>query len=145
MQKQALNSQEKPSSFDLDPPEAVEAALRAAVNQKSLDVRSLDLRGVSTIADYFVIASGTSERHVKGIADRIKLELLKENLKPVNVDGYETAEWIVLDYHDFIVHIFFEPTRQVYDFDKLWNKAKVVELPEELEESVRKLRTGSIY
>lgn len=145
MQKHTLNSQEKPSSFTLDPPEAVETALRAAVNQKSLDVRSLDLRGVSTIADYFVIASGTSERHVKGIADRIVLELSKAKLKPANVEGYETGEWVVLDFLDFIVHIFFEPTRQVYDFDKLWNKAKVVALPDELEEDVRKLRTGSIY
>lgn len=145
MQKQALNSQVKPTSLSIDSSEAVEIALRAAVDQKSLDVRSLDIRSVSEIADYFVIVSGTSERHVKGIADRVKLELSKVNLKPANIDGYETAEWIVLDYLDFIVHIFFEPTRQVYDFDKLWGKAKPVELPRELEEATRRLRTGSIY
>lgn len=143
MQKQALSKDLEDSTISTQ--RALEIALHAAVDQKSLDVRSLDLRGVSSIADSFVIVSGTSERHVKGIADKIKVELAKHGLKPTHVDGYENAEWIVLDYLDMIVHVFFEPVRQAFDFDKLWDKAKPLELPNELEEAVHKLRTGTIY
>ena len=138
-----MQRNKKPININTE--EAVEIALKAAVDQKSLDVRSLDLEGISSIASYFIIASGTSERHVKGIADKIRLELSKEGYKPAHLDGYDNAEWIVMDYLDFFVHIFYEPTRQFYEFDKLWENAKPVELPRELEEAVKKLRTGMIY
>ena len=115
--------------------------MRAAVDQKGLDVRGLELD--SDIADYFVIVSGTSERHVKGIADRIK-KSLEEAGEPVHrINGYEQGEWVLLDYGDLVVHVFYEPMRQHYGLDDLWSdKSILIEPDEELQKNMRKLRTG---
>lgn len=142
----ALQS-DTPSPNDSRPDNAREAALaavRTAINQKGLDARALDLRDVSDIADYFIIVSGTSDRHVQGIADKIREELRQHGETPVGTSGYETAEWILLDYGNIVVHVFYEPTRQYYAFDELWRGAKRLELDPELERESRKLRTGVI-
>ena len=118
-------------------------SLQAAIEQKSLDVRGLDIRKLTDIADYFVIASGTSDRHVKGIVDKIKLELrLSYNELPVSIAGYEHGEWVVMDYGNVVIHVFYEPTRQYYLFDELWSRAEVIRLSPELEREAKKLRTG---
>ena len=121
---------------------AVMAAARILLEQKGLDVRPICLKGLSDIADYFVIASGSSDRHICGMADKVKNALLQLGEKPQSISGYEHGEWILMDYGDFVVHIFYEPTRQYYQFDLLWSKAEVVPLPSELEPLARKLRTG---
>lgn len=118
------------------------AALRAAIDQKGLDARALDLHDVSDVADYFVIVSGTSDRHVRSLADKIKLELKKIGETPNTVSGYDSAEWILLDYGDVVVHVFYEPTRQFYEFDELWATAIEVPIDPELENAARMLRTG---
>lgn len=121
--------------------ELARTAVEIAIDGKGLDVRGIDMQGISDIADYFVIISGTSERHVKGLADKIK-EKMPE--RPQDVNGYDIGEWILLDYGNVIVHVFYEPTRQHYAFDALWEKAEEIKLNEELEQAVRKLRTGLI-
>lgn len=118
------------------------AAIRAAIDKKGLDVRGLNISRLSDVADYFVIISGTSERHVKGLADHIKEELLKLGETPIAKSGYDRGEWVLLDYGDVVVHLFYEPTRQHYRFDELWQRGTAVELPEDLEQALRKLRTG---
>lgn len=121
--------------------EAALTAIRVAIEQKGLDVKGLSLEGVSDIADYFVIISGTSDRHVQGMAEKIEAELKKLG-ESARTSGYERSEWILLDYGDLIVHVFYEPIRQYYLFDELWKNAKPLTLPEELEVQARKLRTG---
>ncbi len=118
------------------------AAIRAAIDKKGLDVRGLNISRLSDVADYFVIISGTSERHVKGLADHIKEELAKLGEAPLAKSGYDRGEWVLLDYGDVVVHLFYEPTRQHYRFDELWQRGTAVELPDDLEQALRKLRTG---
>lgn len=120
------------------------AAVVAATDQKAHDVRALSLEGVSDIADTFVIASGTSDRHVKGIADKIRAALRELGELPTAVSGHESGEWIALDYGSVVVHVFHEAARQYYLFDELWSEASEVPLNPELEQIVRKLRTGMI-
>jgi len=136
LEKSPLN-QSKNRNIDL-----VDIVLRSCVEQKALDVRGLDLSGLTDIADYFVIASGTSQRHVQGIVDKVKRDLKAKGEKYISVSGTETGEWVLIDYGDFVVHIFYEPTRQYYDLDGLWKKAKELPLTPELEAQARRLRTG---
>jgi len=126
-------------------PKACLEAARIAIEQKGLDVRAIQVSECSSIADYFLIVSATSERHAKGIADKI-LKTLREELeeKATSTNGYDSGEWILIDYADLLVHIFYEPIRQYYEFDELWKNADEVKLSAELEEQARKLRTGVI-
>lgn len=119
-------------------------AARIAIEQKGLDVRAVEVAKYSSIADYFLIVSATSERHAKGIADKILIALRESGEKVISTNGYDKGEWILLDYADLIVHIFFEPSRQYYAFDELWHNAPELSLGEELQEQARKLRTGVV-
>lgn len=129
---------------------SVDLAIKAAevaINEKALDVRALNLSEISDIANCFVIASGTSDRHCKNIADKIQRGLKDIGEKPVTTsltkkDANESSEWIVLDYGHVLVHVFYEPTRKYYDLDELWKQAKPIEFNEELEKYASKLRTG---
>jgi ribosome-associated protein len=122
---------------------AVNLAVSAAVEQKALDVRALDMTDKSDIADYFIIMSGTSQRHVQGIAEKLQLFLKNQlNEQPLYVSGSERSDWILLDYGDFVAHIFYEPTRQYYQVDELWKNGIPIKFSEEIEEQARKLRTG---
>lgn len=122
--------------------EVLEIALRAAVDQKSFDVRGLDVADCADFTDYFLIASGTSPRHAQGIADKIEAALRKAGQKPYACSGYDHGEWIVLDYGDFVAHIFYEPTRQFYEFDELWAIGKPIALDPQLALEARELSTG---
>lgn len=117
-------------------------AMEAAIDQKGLDVRGLELQGHTNIADCFVIVSGTSDRHVRGIVDKIVRDLEVVGESPQGISGYENGQWILVDYGDVIVHVFFEPVRQYYSLDELWGDANRVDLSPELEKMMRKLRTG---
>ena len=140
--KQLTDENSENSSSQLSPTALAEKIAEVAIDQKALDVRMLDLDGQTDIADRFVIASGTSERHAKGIADKIKIQLKTINEEPISMTGYETGDWILLDYGNVIVHVFYEPTRQYYKIDELWKDAQLLALPKALEEQARQLRTG---
>jgi ribosome-associated protein len=106
-------------------------AVRAAQSKKAQDVAVLDLRDVTTLADYFVILTGTNARQNQAIADEVHLKVKAIGELPGSVEGYDNAEWILMDYGDFIVHIFLEHARNFYDLERLWRHAKRVDVPPE--------------
>ena len=112
--------------------ERLRLALHAADEKKAHDLVVLDLREVASFTDYFAIASGTNVRQVQAVADAVQEQLRKQlGVKPARVEGYNTAEWILLDYGDFIFHVFEEKSRRFYDLERLWRDAARVPLPAE--------------
>ena len=111
--------------------ERVLAALHAAGEKKGLQPVVLDLREIASFTDYFVIVSGANERQVQAISDEIYESLKKLGHTAARVEGYKTAEWILLDYGDFVVHVFEQKARKFYDLERLWRESKRVELPAE--------------
>lgn len=96
----------------------------AAANKKAEDVIAIDLRGISSFTDFFVICSGTSEPHLKAIAGEIQEKLRAEHdIRPTNVDGYPTSQWVVMDYGSVLVHIFHQERRGFYALEDLWSDA----------------------
>ena len=124
--------------------ERVLQALHAASEKKAIDLVVLDLQDIASFTDYFVITSGANERQVQAIADGVSDTLKKVGSPAARVEGYKTAEWILLDYGDFIVHVFEQKARSFYDLERLWRESKRVELPAELNaERVSSLRRES--
>lgn len=116
---------------DLD--EEVKLAIASASEKKAFDITALDLREVTSFAEFFVIASGSNQRQVQAISDEIDEQLKKQlQMRPIRIEGYNSAEWILLDYGDFIVHIFEQKAREFYDLERLWRDAKKVEIPKEI-------------
>src|SRR5690348_5917979 len=111
--------------------ERVLAALHAASEKKALEPVILDLREIASFTDYFVIVSGANERQVQAISDEVYESLKKMGHTAPRVEGYKTAEWILLDYGDFVVHVFEQKARKFYDLERLWRESKRVELPGE--------------
>ncbi len=83
----------------------------------------LDLTGLTDIADYFVLASGTSDRHLKTVAESVQKGMKEKGMKPLAVEGYDKGRWIVLDYGDVVLHAVLEPLRELYDLESLWIEA----------------------
>ena len=100
-----------------------ELAVQAALERKAIDPAVLDIGKVSTFTEQFVICHGTNSRQVQAIADSVRTELKNEGRHPMHVEGYRSAEWILLDYGDFVVHIFSKDRRYYYDLERLWQKA----------------------
>ena len=116
---------------DLD--EEVKLALHCASEKKAIDLLAIDLREIASFTEFFIIASGNNQRQVQAVSDEINEQLKKQlNSRPVRIEGYSSGEWILLDYGDFIVHVFEKNAREFYDLERLWLDAKRVELPEEL-------------
>lgn len=113
--------------------EARERAVKSAalaLDKKALDVRVLEIRTLSSIADYLVLASGRSDKQVQAIADSVR-QGLKKFGKVLDIEGEKEGNWVVIDYGDVIVHIFQEELRRRYDLDELWSAAPEVEIPAE--------------
>ncbi len=108
---------------------SLEMTVRAAESKKALRIQVLDLREISSFTDYFVICSGTNIRQIQAISDEVELQLKREGQRPLGIEGYERAEWILIDYGDFIVHIFSEAARAFYDLERLWRHAKLLAVP----------------
>lgn len=118
-------------------------ALAAASDKKALEPLVLDLREVANFTDYFIIASGTNTRQVQAIADEVVEQLKKQGTRASRVEGYNAAEWVLVDYGDFIVHVFEDKARRFYDLERLWREAKRVQLPTELTGGGGSLRSES--
>jgi len=101
-----------------------------ALDKKAVDVKILEIGHLSSIADYLVLATGTSDKQTQAIADSVK-KGLKRFGKALDVEGLKEGNWVVIDYGDVIVHVFHENLRRYYDLDDLWKKAPVVDIPEE--------------
>jgi ribosome-associated protein len=100
----------------------------AALDKKATRVTLMDLRGAGAFADFFVICTGTNIRQVQAIADAVEERLKQVGIRPAHVEGYDRAEWILLDYFDFIVHVFTPDTREFYSLDRLWGTATRTEM-----------------
>ncbi len=114
------------SSPATSPPEIetkFRGVLAAAENRKAQDLKVLRLADVSSFTDYFVICSGRSERQVQAIADAVLKRSRDNHYRPLHVEGYKPGSWILLDYGDFVVHIFCEETRAYYGLERLWADA----------------------
>jgi len=118
-------------------------ALHAAAEKKAIDPTVLDLREIASFTDFFVITSGANERQVQAISDEVYETLKKAGSTAARVEGYKTAEWILLDYGDFVVHIFEQKARSFYDLERLWRESKRVELPTGLFPDTSSLRRES--
>jgi ribosome-associated protein len=127
---QPIAAPRQTDASELDEP--IVMALTAAAEKKALNVVVLDLREIASFTDYFVLASGANERQVQAISDEVVETLKKAGTPVMRTEGYKTAEWILLDYGDFVVHIFNEKARSFYDLERLWRESKRVNLPPEL-------------
>ena len=111
---------------------AVQASARRAaqlcLDNKAVDVVMLDLKGVSDMTDYFVIASGTSDTHVRSTAEHVMEELRKEGMRVSHVEGLQQGRWVLLDFVDFVVHVFHPTLRQFYQLERLWGDAEVTQV-----------------
>jgi ribosome-associated protein len=105
-------------------------AVAAAQGRKAIDLKVLNLRGISSFTDYFVICSASSTRHAQAISDAIQAELNRIGGTLAHLEGYRQAEWILMDYLGFVVHIFTERSRQFYDLERLWKTASHLPIPE---------------
>ena len=103
-------------------------AVRAAESKKATDIKVLDLTGITSFADFFVICSGSNSRQIQAIADDVQLRLKKLGERANSIEGYENAEWVLMDYGDYLIHIFSEKARTYYDLERLWRDGKPVEL-----------------
>lgn len=102
----------------------------AALDKKAEEVVALDLRGISTFTDFFVICSGTSEPHLKAIASGVETEIrLEHERRPVAVDGFPLSQWVIVDYGDVVMHIFHQTKRDYYSLEDLWSDAPRLQLP----------------
>jgi ribosome-associated protein len=104
-------------------------AVEAANDKKAIDMIALDLRSLASFTDYFLITSGSNTRQVQAIADSVVDQLKKVGRRPARVEGYNSAEWVLVDYGDFIIHVFDDKARRFYDLERLWREATRVKLP----------------
>jgi ribosome-associated protein len=103
-------------------------AAKAAESKKAADIRVLDLKDVTSFTDYFIICSVSNPRQAHAISDAIHKQLKDIGELPVSTEGYDQADWILMDYGDFIVHVFSESARSYYDLERLWRHAKTLDL-----------------
>ena len=110
----------------------VAAAIQACLDKKAEEISVLEMeKGSGAFTDYFLLCSGTNPRQVQAIADEVELRLKSTGVRPAHVEGYKQGEWILVDYTDFVVHVFSESARKFYDLERLWKTAKRLE-PSEL-------------
>jgi len=108
----------------MDTLEKARVCARFADEKKAHNITILELIGLTDIADYFVLATGTSERHVRTIAESVETGLKEAGVKPFSLEGYDEGRWVIIDYQNVIVHIFIESLRELYDLESLWIEAK---------------------
>jgi len=101
--------------------ELLDNIIKLLEDKKAIDLNTLDIKEQSTLADYFILASGTSNTHIKALADNVEVELKKQDIYPNKIEGYNT-EWILMDYGDVVVHIFTEKERQNYNLEELYKR-----------------------
>jgi ribosome-associated protein len=101
----------------------LERAALLAADRKGVDLLVMDLRGISNATDYFFLVSGTSDMHTRAIAEHIIEELKKEDVRPSHVEGLRSGRWVLIDYIDFVVHVFHPAAREFYQLERLWGDA----------------------
>lgn len=121
----------------------VAEAIAACQDKKADEITILELeKGSGAFTDYFVVCNGSNPRQVQAIADEVELRLKKAGLYPTNIEGYKQAEWVLIDYFDFVVHVFSEKSRRFYDLERLWKSARKLEPAELLPRAVKGTRAA---
>jgi len=121
----------------------VASAIQACLDKKAEELSILEMeKGSGAFTDYFVLCSGTNPRQVQAIADEVELRLKGAGLRPTHVEGYNQAEWVLIDYVDFVVHVFSEKARKFYDLERLWKTATRLE-PSDLKSAPRKPKAAT--
>ena len=119
-------------------------AVEAALEKKAFDLMVLQVGHLESIADCFLIASGRSDVQVQAIARGIEERMAREGARPLSVEGFNLGHWVVLDYNEVVIHVFFEPTREFYRLETNWTDAREVALPEPLRSQARDLHLGAL-
>ena len=108
--------------------ETAKMAVKALDSKKALDIKVIKIQDISAIADYFVIATGTSSTHVKALADEVEAQLDEAGISVSHVEGYRSNSWILLDYVDVVVHVFSDEAREYYDLERLWQDGAIIDI-----------------
>lgn len=106
----------------------VKTTYRALEDKKAVDIHVLDIREISILADYFIIASGENKNQIQAMIDNVQEELAKHDCHPRQIEGYDTAGWILMDYGDFIVHVFSTEDRLFYDLERIWRDGRRIDI-----------------
>ena len=114
--------------------ELTKTVARLLDNKKAVDIRAVKVRDLTILADYFIIATGTSSTQVKALVDEVEFQLKQMDITPQRVEGYRGGAWILLDYATVVVHIFYGETRDFYDLERLWSDGEQLNLEELLSE-----------
>ena len=112
-------------------PSELMTAIAAARDKKATDIVVLDLEKTGAFTDYFLICTGANPRQVHAIADAVEQALKAKHVRPSHLEGYQRAEWVLVDYFDFIVHVFSPSARAFYGLERLWGNATRIELPDD--------------
>ena len=108
--------------------EMVKTAVAALQDKKGEDIRVIDISGVTVIADYFIIASGSNPNQVQALVDNVEEQMYKAGYDDPRVEGYNTASWVLLDYNNVIVHVFSQDDRLFYDLERIWRDGKEIDV-----------------
>jgi ribosome-associated protein len=109
-------------------PPDLQRAIELAIDRKGQDMMLLDLRGLSNSTDYFLLVNGTSDTHVRAVADHIIDELRKEGMRADHIEGLRTGRWVLIDFIDFVIHVFHPTAREFYQLERLWGDAPAIAL-----------------
>lgn len=120
--------------ISLDSKDLALKCVNAALERKAEDLVILKVKDVSSFADYFVICSGNSDRQIQGLADHIGQKLKKAGIFPLGIEGERSGSWILMDYGDVIMHIFYKPVREFYDIEGLWSDGPAMSIEESVQE-----------
>jgi ribosome-associated protein len=116
---------------------------RFALDKKAYDLELLDVSKLTAVADYFLICTGRSDTQVRAIAQHLEESLAAEGMRPQAIEGYPRGQWVLMDYGDVVVHVFYQPIRAFYDLEGLWIRAPRVRLPEPYYSQARSFVTGT--
>lgn len=127
-----------PTSFD-----KVLLCTRFALDKKAYDLELLEVSKLTSVADFFLICTGRSDTQVRAIAQHLEESLQAHGIRPLAVEGYPRGQWVLMDYGDVVIHIFYQPIRGFYDLEGLWMRARRVRLPEPYYSQARSFVTGT--
>lgn len=108
--------------------EKLSLIVKALDSKKAIDIKVIRIGDLTIIADYFVIANGTSTTHTRGLADEVDYQLGEKGVNPDHIEGIDGASWIAMDYHDIVVHVFYKDTRDTYSLEKLWSDGENIDI-----------------
>ncbi len=117
----------------MTPLETAEQAVKILDSKKAKELKIIGIKDISVLADYFVLATGTSSTHVKSLADEVEFQLKAQGEEPRHTEGYRSNSWVLIDYGSVVVHVFTEESRRFYDLDRLWQDGQILDISKIIE------------